>query len=153
MTVKIDRGRALENLNMTPLIDVVFLLLIFFLVATTFQEEEDLERAKAERSLDVQLPQASEARPLASRPQELIVTIDQHGQFYEFSQAKGAVSREQLQEILRQAYVNNPGRQTVIIRSDRRTPAEYLVTVMDLCNKAGIRNYVLSTVETPRGGD
>lgn len=153
MTVKIDHGRALQNLNMTPLIDVVFLLLIFFLVATTFQEEEDLQRAKAERSLDVQLPQASEAKPLASRPQELIVTIDRNGRFYEFSHAKDAIGRDLLLGILQQAYLNNPGRQTVIIRSDRRTPAEYLVTVMDLCNKAGIRNYVLSTTETPSSGN
>ena len=47
-----------DSVNITPLIDIFFLLLIFFLVATTFQEEEDQQRAKAERSLEVELPQA-----------------------------------------------------------------------------------------------
>lgn len=153
MTVKIDRGRALQNLNMTPLIDVVFLLLIFFLVATTFQEEEDQERAKAERSLDVELPQASEARPLTSRPQELVVTIDQRGRFYVFSHSKDSIDREQLLEILHQAYVNNPGRQKVIIRADRRAPTEFPVIAMDLCNKARIRDYMLSTTEGGSAGN
>ncbi len=147
MTVKIDRGRALENMNMTPLIDVVFLLLIFFLVATTFQEEEEMERAKAERSLDVELPQASEARPLTSRPQELVVTIDRNGRFFVFSHSREAVDRAQLLDILQQASVNNPGRQKVIIRADRRAPTEFPVIAMDLCNKARIRDYMLSTTE------
>ena len=53
MAVKIKQGRALAALSMTPLIDVVFLLLIFFLVATRFEQED--------RELDVVLPSASEA--------------------------------------------------------------------------------------------
>ena len=40
MAVKIKQGRALAALSMTPLIDVVFLLLIFFLVATRFEQED-----------------------------------------------------------------------------------------------------------------
>ena len=53
MAVKIDKGSALDSLSLTPLIDIVFLLLIFFLVATKFAEEE--------RELAVMLPEASEA--------------------------------------------------------------------------------------------
>ena len=53
MAVNIDKGRALDSINMTPVIDMVFLLLIFFLVASQFAEEE--------RSLEVVLPSASEA--------------------------------------------------------------------------------------------
>ena len=40
MAVKLERSGALSSLSLTPLIDVVFLLLIFFLVATKFEEEE-----------------------------------------------------------------------------------------------------------------
>ena len=60
MSVKIDKGFALDNLNLTPLIDVVFNLLIFFLVAPGL--------AEAEREMDVMLPEASEARPLRPSP-------------------------------------------------------------------------------------
>ena len=51
---------SLEVLNMTPLIDVVFQLLLFFLVATRFAAED--------RELDVMLPAASEAKPLMAQP-------------------------------------------------------------------------------------
>ncbi len=149
MTVKIDRGKALANLNLTPLIDVVFLLLIFFLVATTFQEEEDQERAKAEHAMSVELPQASEAKPLTSRPDALAVHVDQRGRFYVFTHEKNEIDRDRLFEIFTQAHANNPGRQKVIIRADRRVPLEHVVVVMDLCNKANIRDYSVSTAEMP----
>ena len=51
MAVKIKKGTALGALSLTPLIDIVFLLLIFFLVATRFAEED--------RERDVELPSAS----------------------------------------------------------------------------------------------
>ena len=73
MTVKIDKGRALDGINMTPMIDCVFLLLIFFLVASKFEE--------AEREMSVVLPQASEAMPLTARPKELFVNVSAEGEF------------------------------------------------------------------------
>ncbi len=63
MTVKIDKGMALSSLSLTPLIDVVFLLLIFFLVATRFEQEE--------REIDLALAQASNAQPLITKPNKL----------------------------------------------------------------------------------
>ncbi len=71
MAIQIQKGRALDALNLTPLIDVVFLLLIFFLVATRFAQED--------RELPVQLPAASSAMPMTMEPQELVVNIDQNG--------------------------------------------------------------------------
>ena len=55
MAVAIKKSSALNKLNLTPMIDVVFQLLIFFLVAAKFEEEE--------RDFDLPLPQASEAMP------------------------------------------------------------------------------------------
>ncbi len=71
MTVAIKKSTALGKLNLTPMIDVVFLLLIFFLVATRFEEQE--------RELNVVLPQASEAMPLTAKPKELFVNVDREG--------------------------------------------------------------------------
>jgi biopolymer transport protein ExbD len=134
MAVKINRGSALSSLNMTPLIDVVFLLLIFFLVATRFEEEE--------RQLDIVLPQASEAQPLTSVPRELYINVDQKGNFTVNGRR---LTERELFGGLRQAAANNPGQQTVIIRADKRCELEYVVTAMDLCNKAKIRDYRLTT--------
>ena len=74
MAVKIKKGSALGALSLTPLIDVVFLLLVFFLVATRFAQED--------RELEVELPTASEARPLTEEPKELFVNIDKDGNYF-----------------------------------------------------------------------
>ncbi len=139
MTVKIDKGRALDGINLTPMIDCVFLLLIFFLVATRFEE--------IEREMSITLPQASEAMPLTAKPKELFVNVSQDGRFIVSGQELG---RAELYTIIEQAAANNPGTQTVIIRADKRCPFEHVVVVMDLCNKAHIRNYMVTTAEPER---
>lgn len=136
MAVKIEKGQALGALSLTPLIDVVFLLLIFFLVSTKFAEEE--------RELEVVLPQASEAQPLIAKPKELIVNVTADGEYYVEGKVLNSVGLEQA---LLQAWSNNPGRQEVIIRADENSKTRHIATVMNLCNKANIRNYSLATGE------
>ncbi|MEX0939083.1 MAG: biopolymer transporter ExbD [Pirellulales bacterium] len=134
MAVKIDKGMALGSLSLTPLIDVVFLLLIFFLVATRFEEEE--------RELDIVLPQASEAKPLIAQPKELFVNVTENGRYF----VSGELLTEAgLETALKQAWMNNPGRQRVIIRADGNSRTKHIATVMNLCNRAGIRDYSLAT--------
>lgn len=140
MTVAIKKSSALGKLNLTPMIDVVFLLLIFFLVATKFEEQE--------RELNVVLPQASEAMPLTAKPKELFVNVDREGRYIVNGQQ---LNEAALLETLLQSAANNPGRQTVIIRADKRCVWQYVVTVMNLCNKARIRDYRVTTEgTTPR---
>jgi biopolymer transport protein ExbD len=52
-----------------------------------------------------------------------------------------------LYQILQQAYADNPGRATVIIRADKRCRWQFVASAMNLCNKAGIRDYRVSTSE------
>lgn len=137
MTVAIKKSSALGKLNLTPMIDVVFLLLIFFLVATKFEEQE--------RELNVVLPQASEAMPLTAKPKELFVNVDREGRYIVNGQQ---LNEAALLETLLQSAANNPGRQTVIIRADKRCVWQYVVTVMNLCNKARIRDYRVTTEGT-----
>lgn len=139
MSVKIKKGAALASLSITPLIDIVFLLLIFFLVATRFAQED--------RELDVVLPNASEAQPLTVAPKELFVNIDKDGRYYVGGKI---LTAEGVFETLNRAVVNNPGHQSVVIRADRRVALDYAVQVMNLCNKSGITDYVLTT-QNPDG--
>ena len=106
MAVKLKQGRALAALNMTPLIDVVFLLLIFFLVATRFEQED--------RELDVVLPSASEAKPMTVAPEELFVNIAKDGKIFVGGKVLG---EEELLRLLEQTAVNRVA-QSVIIRAD-----------------------------------
>ncbi len=137
MAVNVHEKTAIESIPMTPLIDVVFLLLVFFLVAATLSEEEG--------HLAVQLPAASEAQPLTTKPREVVVNVDAAGRYY--------VSGEQLtltrvEEVLAIASASSPGRASVIIRADRRCQWEFVVAVMNACNKARIRNYQVSALPT-----
>jgi biopolymer transport protein ExbD len=136
MVVTIKRGTSLFSLSLTPLIDVVFLLLIFFLVATKFAEEE--------RELHVLLPEASEAQPLTSEPRELFVNIDSEGQYY----VRGKIlTLDELGSVLEIARVNNPTRASVIIRADKRCRWQYVVASINACLKADIRDYRVTARE------
>ena len=73
MTVRIRKSAVLGMLSMTPLIDVLFMLLIFFLVATKFADED--------YELDLVLPAASEAQPLTAQPKILIINVDAEGRY------------------------------------------------------------------------
>jgi biopolymer transport protein ExbD len=134
MAVKINKGSALSSLSLTPLIDVVFLLLVFFLVTTRFAQED--------YELDVVLPSASEAQPLMAQPKELFVNIDRNGDYV----VDGRVmSRDEVEQVLRQAVANNPVNQSVIIRADKRVAFDFVVAIMNLCNRAGVRDYSVTT--------
>jgi biopolymer transport protein ExbD len=130
MSVRIDKGRLGGGLELTPMIDVVFLLMIFFLVASKLDE--------ADRSIDVVLPSASAARPLTSRPREFVVNIDRAGNYFAGARP---VRLEDLRQLLRQAAADNPHRQTVIVRADENTAHKFVVGAMDACVQAGIEDY------------
>lgn len=125
-----------DGQNLTPLIDVVFLLLIFFLVATEFAEQE--------RELRVLLPEASEAQPLTSKPRELFVNIDAEGRYFVSGET---LTLDELYSALKLAWVNNPGRASVIIRADKRCPWQYVVAAINACLKANIRDYKVTARE------
>ncbi|MEM7783168.1 MAG: biopolymer transporter ExbD [Planctomycetota bacterium] len=136
MAVKIKRTSAIGSLSVTPLIDVVFLLLVFFLVTSRFSEEE--------RSLDLTLPSVSEALPASFQPQELVINVDPQGRYY----INGAFRQvEQVEQILRRAKANNALTQTVVIRADRETEWEPIAIAFGLCKKTGIADYTIVTDE------
>ena len=72
MSVKIQKGTTGSGISMTSFMDIVFQLLIFFLVATRFDQEE--------RELPVALPEVVLAQPLAMTP-ELVVNITRDGKY------------------------------------------------------------------------
>jgi biopolymer transport protein ExbD len=133
MAVRIKKGAALGTLTLTPLIDVVFLLLIFFLVATRFAQED--------RELDVMLPAASEARPLTVQPREMFINVDHRGRYFVDGKT---LNGDEIENVLEQAVVDNPVNQSVIIRADKRVQLDFVVFVMNLCNKVGIFDYSLT---------
>ena len=137
MSVRIDKGRLAGGLDLTPMIDVVFLLMIFFLVASKLEE--------ADRYIDVVLPKASAARPLTSQVLEFIVNIDRNGSY--FAGAK-PVELAQLQRLLKQAVADNPQKQKVVVRADENTAHKFVVAAMNACVQAGIDDYQVQSAST-----
>jgi biopolymer transport protein ExbD len=129
MPVHIKKGTALNSLSMTPMIDIVFLLLIFFLVATRFAEED--------RELEVLLPTASEAKPLVVKPRELFINIDHQGAYFLGNEE---MDIEQVERALQSADVNNPMGQTVIIRADKRCSWDAVAEAINACHRAGVHD-------------
>lgn len=134
MAVKLKQSSASTALSITPLIDVVFLLLIFFLVTTRFE--------KTDREMEFPLPSASEAQPVTEEPQELFINIDREGNYFVNGQQRTA---DQVEAILLQAQANNPLTQSVILRADKRVPLDHVVTVANICNKTRIHSYTINT--------
>lgn len=136
MSVRINKGRLGGGLELTPMIDVVFLLMIFFLVASKLDE--------ADRFIDVVLPKASAAKPLTSRPREFLVNIDRDGNYFVGARP---VAIGDLQTLLKQAAVDNPKRQTVIVRADENVAHKFVVAAMNACVEAGIEDYQVQSAE------
>lgn len=134
MAIQLRRSRSLDLLNMTPFIDVVFILLIFFLVAAKFANED--------RELPVQLPTAQSSMPMTMEPEVMIVSIDEQGRLVV---AGETLSPEQLESKIRQSVADNPVNQTVVIRGDKRVPFQHVVLVMDLCRKHNVPSYKVTT--------
>jgi len=129
------RSRALPVINVAPLIDIVFILLIFFLVTTTFVRDHGLEITR---------PQAAVTQIL--EPTALRVHITEDGRV--FSEGD-EVALEQLSDRVRAlaAQTRDP---VVVVVPDESTPAGLLLEVLDTLKLAGIDNTSVATRERQR---
>jgi biopolymer transport protein ExbD len=121
------------EINITPIIDMVFLLLIFFLVATKF--------ADIERDVRVDPPSSRNARPVTAIPQELVINVTAEGRIF-IAGAEQAM--EDLDRLLAAAIAKNP-QQSVVIRGDKQAMLQLAVNVLDLCERHGIARTYLTT--------
>jgi biopolymer transport protein ExbD len=124
------------TLNLTPMIDVVFTLLVFFMLATKFAERE--------RSLDVDLPTASAALEPTASLEELIINVTRDGRV---SIEGRTLAGDDLFRVLEEAARRSPHR-PVVLRGDRRGAYDEIVTVLNECMRAGLSDLSLSTLDS-----
>ncbi len=120
------------KLDLTSMIDIVFLLIIFFMVGTQFTARE--------RQYDIQLPTVSNAQALTSLPDELIVNITNDGSIQLGEQQK---TLNELEDDLIAARRNYPD-QAVIIRGDGTGPYQNVMNVLAVCHRAEITRISLA---------
>jgi biopolymer transport protein ExbD len=139
--MKIDLGPdEPPEISLAPLIDCVFLLLTFFLVATSFQTGA----GRREQDLPVDLPRSSASLdPTEASPSPLIVGVDRTGTLYWGGEV---VSTEQLHQRLQQAARRTPHRR-IRIDGDRLATYQSIVHVLDLCQFEGFTDIGMHTRE------
>ncbi len=120
--------------NLTPLIDVVFLLLIFFMVSTSFTRESQLSIA---------LPEAN-GEPAQAVDKPVEVTIDAEGKYFIEGQSLISDSAGALKQALAKYYTQN-SEQAFIIRADETSPYQAVITLLDVAGELGIVNITLAT--------
>jgi biopolymer transport protein ExbD len=126
------------DINLTPLIDVVFLLLIFFMVSTTFNRDSELS---------IELPAAS-AEAQERRPESIEVAIDAQGRFY----VNGRQLLNTQSKSLRQALATAAGTHAsppIIISADAKTPHQAVVQIMDAARELGFVRLTFATRLVP----
>ena len=123
------------EISLTSLIDVVFLLLIFFMVSTTFEHQAVLK---------VDLPEAKNVSAPEDQPNSFELVIDANGQYY--------LNDRQLVDgkpaTLRAAFIEAAGEDRsmpVILRADAETPHHFVVTAMDITAQLGFSRLSIAT--------
>jgi biopolymer transport protein ExbD len=134
MPLKLEPAEE-PSLNLTPMIDVVLQLVIFFLVSTEFATD-----ANKERQYEIDLPQVTDARPLTNLPDELVVNISRDGAM---SLGREPRTIEQLEADLADAAARF-AEQSVLIRGAYDGPYQHVMTVLNACHRAGITNVQLA---------
>jgi biopolymer transport protein ExbD len=129
--MQLSNGRPRRvTLDLTPLIDVVLMLVIFFMLTTTFVLSPGVQ---------VDLPQGSSLQE--PRESDAIITITKEGAVY-FQDAQ--VSLETLQAVLQRAKLQQP-RVRVVIKADTLVQHGRVVEIMDIAKLAGIERLAIAT--------
>lgn len=126
------------NIELTPLIDVVFLLLIFFMISTTFTKET---------SLKINLPESNGEQSTAT-PRSVEVQISEASQYalaVDNQSAKALINSTR--DTIKRALEPYKGEKQLllIIRADQKAPHESVIKVMDVAQELGLNNLTFAT--------
>jgi biopolymer transport protein ExbD len=129
------RHREDPEINLISLIDVLLVLLIFFMISTTFNQEGRVK---------VQLPQSSDVPIPRGNHEALVITVTAEGTYRVNERTLINASAETLRAALLKESPNERG--PVTIRADARTTHQSVVTAMDVAGKLGFSQLNIATV-------
>lgn len=125
-----QRQEQRSDIDISPLIDMVFILLIFFMVSTTFVKD---------MKVDIERPGASSAERASSK--SLRINIDSSSNVY----LDGKPVRPWMIQSRVREFIDASGTKSILVITDRRVPAERLVEVVDQCRLAGATEVGVAT--------
>lgn len=123
-----------SGFQMAPMVDIMFLLLIFFMVSAVYVQWET--------RVDVTVPTADTGVRATRQAGEIIVNVDPKGNYF-INEVQMAPDR--LKSVLAQVSEQFPN-QPVIIRADAQTPHQHVVGVLDICRQVDIWNIAFATL-------
>ncbi len=135
------RRREDPEINLISLIDVILMLVIFFMLSSTFVDEGRMR---------VQLPAAGESRTVAGLTEPIVVTVTQEGSYRVNNRDLVNSSRETLRAAV--AEVAGSKRDArVVLRADARATHQAVITAMDVMGRMGFAQLDVATIEQPPG--
>jgi biopolymer transport protein ExbD len=133
--------RESPAIDLTPLIDVVFMLLIFFMVSSTFKDQSMIR---------IDLPKASQQKQQENQEKPIVLTIDAQGNFYVDDKRVVNTQIDTLKRALKIA-IDDRKSPPLTISADGRTPHQAVVTAMDAARQVGLVHLLIATKNAPEG--
>jgi len=129
-----EKYKTKTFINLTPLVDMLFIILLFFLVTSTFIEQPNIK---------LELP-TTKYTP-TSKLKKTVLTINRDGSlFFQNEQ----ISRKRLIPVLKKAFSNQADK-TLVLRADKKVPYGVVVDIMDAAKGAGLKKIIAPTIIEP----
>jgi biopolymer transport protein ExbD len=138
-----SRRREALDINITPLIDVVFLLLIFFMVSTTFERESEL---------GIELPEST-ATAEPTRKGNLEVSVDAKGHYYVDGRPLVNTQLATLVQAMQKRVTELGTKPAVVVSADGNAPHQAVMAVMDAAQQVGLARLRFATRIAPAKSD
>ena len=130
-----DTIKQRPNVQVAPLIDIIFITLVFFMTLLVFQQ--------LETELSISVPKAEESKDMTRSPGEIIINIERKGQFVVNQRRLDVPELEAMLKRIASLYPNQP----VIIRADKKTYHESVIKALNACASAEIWNISFATTK------
>jgi biopolymer transport protein ExbD len=132
MAVGDKKGGPMADINVTPMADIMIVLLIIFMVITPLLQ----------RGVDVKLPQASNTKERKDEPKSIVVAVKKDKTIYFGTQKLD--DQNQLQPLIKDRLQDLPeGQRMMYLKADDALPYSEVMKVMDLCREAGVEEVAL----------
>lgn len=143
MNFRKDKELKQVEVNLTPLIDVVFLLLIFFMVSTTFDKQAQIE---------IKLPEAESSELADKDPEIIAVGVNSEGKYYVNNEELLKSDADTLKRMLIKV-AKNKRDLPVVISADGKAPHQSVVTVLDVASQLGMTQMTFATRQSDSAAD
>ena len=133
------KHRTASSLELAPLLDVLFLLIIFFSISSTFIKES---------RFDIELPETGEVAGMSVSERSVEVYVDRYGKFSVGIGIgeKESITSSHLREKLSRVVLDHP-ETAVAIYGDKKVNYQSIVSVMDICRESGIKSISIVATE------